>query len=204
MGRDSAIEPHRELTLSLQGPDPAFPVTADTISDLIRSDLLDRARRVVAVAKEGRSEQAYDLLEIDGHLALAEGRIDEAAQVLESLKDPSFPPGSPATTLTRPNAALRLAGALAIHWKTQGDLQAAITVLENTTRDQQRWKATILDDGGLALVYWIHARDELSELYRRTNRIEESEAIDAELLKLLAVADDDHPVLVRIKARQLK
>ncbi len=32
-------------------------------------------------------------------------------------------------------------------------------------------------------------------------RIKEADAIDAELLKLLAVADADHPVLMRLKAR---
>jgi hypothetical protein len=56
----------------------------------------------------------------------------------------------------------------------------------------------------MALVYWIHARDELSDLYRQTNRIEESDTIDTELLKLLAVADSDHPVLARIRERHSK
>jgi hypothetical protein len=77
-------------------------------------------------------------------------------------------------------------------------------VLENATKDRQRWMATIFDDGGVALVYWIHARDELAELYRQTGRVEEAEAIDAELLKLLAVADREHPVLARIRERHSK
>jgi hypothetical protein len=34
--------------------------------------------------------------------------------------------------------------------------------------------------------------------YRESGRTEDAEAIDAELLKLLAVADSDHPVLLRL------
>ena len=46
-------------------------------------------------------------------------------------------------------------------------------------------------------------RERQSELYRLMGRTKEADVIDAELLKLLAVADLDHAVLLRLKARQV-
>ena len=48
----------------------------------------------------------------------------------------------------------------------------------------------------------LNASDRLAIVYRSMGRAKEADAIDAELLKLLAVADADHPVLMRLKARQ--
>ena len=48
----------------------------------------------------------------------------------------------------------------------------------------------------------VSTRNQLANLYRSMGRAKEADAIDAELLKLLAVADADHPVLMRLKARQ--
>ena len=45
-------------------------------------------------------------------------------------------------------------------------------------------------------------RDELAEFYYAEGRLNEVAAIDSELRKLLAVADPDHPVLVKLNARK--
>ena len=41
-----------------------------------------------------------------------------------------------------------------------------------------------------------------SELYRKIGRDEEAREIEAELLKLLAYADPDHPILRQLRATQ--
>ena len=43
---------------------------------------------------------------------------------------------------------------------------------------------------------------ELAQLYRKVGREEEAQKIEAELLKLLAYADPDHPMLVELKGSQ--
>ncbi|MFQ5818232.1 MAG: hypothetical protein ACE5H2_09815 [Terriglobia bacterium] len=43
---------------------------------------------------------------------------------------------------------------------------------------------------------------QLAELYRKVGREQEAQEIEAELVKLLAHADDDHPVLRQLKRTQ--
>ena len=45
-------------------------------------------------------------------------------------------------------------------------------------------------------------RMELAQLYRKVGREEEAQKIEAELLKLLAYADPDHPMLVALQRSQ--
>jgi hypothetical protein len=78
---------NRRVTWLVAFQEPrAFPVNAFTVSDLIRLGMLDKAREVADLAKQGLSRSpAFHLPEIEGHLALAEGRIDEGVRVFESL-----------------------------------------------------------------------------------------------------------------------
>jgi hypothetical protein len=46
---------------------------------------------------------------------------------------------------------------------------------------------------------WIAAQADLARLYRQTGRGREAEPIEAELRRLLAVADPDHPVLRQLR-----
>jgi serine/threonine-protein kinase len=194
LGDRDAVGPLRDMLVAFQEP-RAFPVNAVTVSDLIRLGMLDKAREVADLAKEGLSRSpAFHLPEIEGHLALAEGHIDEGVRVFESLANR---PGM------APNDLLRMASTLSDAWTVRGDIQRATKILEDTTLDRELWKACVTDYY-YGVASWIHARDELAELYVATGRGKEAEAIDAELLKLLAVADTDHPVLARIKARQAK
>lgn len=47
--------------------------------------------------------------------------------------------------------------------------------------------------------YWIRNRLELARLYRGVGRVEDARAIEADLLKLLALADSDHPVVRELR-----
>lgn len=48
---------------------------------------------------------------------------------------------------------------------------------------------------------WLQNREKLATLYRRVGRISEAEVIETELITLLAVADDDHPIKRRLEER---
>jgi hypothetical protein len=194
LGNPNAMEPLREMMNFVYQKPERFPVSAMTVSDLIRLGMLRRARQVVTLANQGQSAPTFfHLREIEGHLAIAEGRLEEGARVFESVHG----------TESNPSEVLRMAWTLADAWKVRGDLQAATKVLEDALRDRRLWAACVTDYyGGVAS--WIHAHDELADLYLATGRDQESKAIDAGLLKLLAVADADHPVLAHIRARQAK
>jgi Flp pilus assembly protein TadD len=48
----------------------------------------------------------------------------------------------------------------------------------------------------------MRGRAQLARLYRKNGQFREAEAIEAQLLKLLAVADPDYPLLKELQARQ--
>jgi serine/threonine-protein kinase len=166
--------------------DPLWALYARSFYQL---GMVDELRDMAAKSKEpGRRTSAGLALQIDGLLALAEGRVDEGARLFQSAKQAGFKtPWS--SELNRSDVAAA--------WKTRGGLERAAEVLETTRND---WPRVVMAD--LGLVWWIPARDRLSNLYRSMGRVKEADEIDAELLKVLAVADTDHPVFARIKARQ--
>jgi hypothetical protein len=100
-------------------------------------------------------------------------------------------------TIGEPWVLLRMAGPLAHALEAGGKLSEAARLLETVTANQ--WRQYAIQGPASS---WISGRNQLANLYRSMGRAKEADAIDADLLKLLAVADPDHPVLARIKARQ--
>ena len=47
--------------------------------------------------------------------------------------------------------------------------------------------------------FWMRTQVRLADLYRRLGRIDEAKVLESELLKLLSVADADHPMLRAIE-----
>src|SRR5262249_21615611 len=109
----------------------------------------------------------------------ARGEIDEAISELEggTSRDPDsyahFFMGSES-----------LARALV----KKGDRARAIEVLERASA--RRRQAAFYQAGQ----YWVWIRFRLSQFYREAGRGNEARAIEAELRKLLALADPDHPI----------
>ena len=155
---------------------------------LYQLDMLGELRDIAA--RNQAAGPASVAREIDGYLALGEGRVDDGLRLFQSATKAGF---------EDPWARGRVALVVADAWRARGELERATTVLESETNN---WLLETLDFGAVAL--WVVARDRLADLYRSMGRTKEAETIDAELLKLLAVADADHPVLARIKARQNK
>ena len=59
-----------------------------------------------------------------------------------------------------------------------------------------------LFDGPDTAYYWLRTQDQLAELYRRQGRLSDARRVEDRLLALLAVADDDHAILRRIRERR--
>ncbi len=120
----------------------------------------------------------------DGLFALSEGRIDDAIRILGDIPD-----AEPNYNVYVP-ARRALAGAL----RSTGDLNGAIAVLERTSAEP-RWRSSTSWSLGFV---WMKMRADLAELYREAGRFDEAEAIEAHLGQLLAVADEDHPLKLRL------
>jgi serine/threonine-protein kinase len=174
------------------------------VSSYVREGDLERARQVAATAtaltaahKPVRTTNddipqflpPDDLFQYEGAIAVLDGRLEDAARALRSAKEA----GAWGVEL------LRLASLLAGGWQAKGDPQRAIKVLEAATVRSEFVAAVVDSRGGVA--YWIALRNELAELYYAKNRLIEAKAVDGELLKLLAVADPHHPVLLKLRAR---
>ncbi len=50
--------------------------------------------------------------------------------------------------------------------------------------------------------YWLRTRLELAKLYRSVGRVDEARVVEADLRKLLALADPDHPILLELERLQ--
>ncbi|MGI8784392.1 MAG: winged helix-turn-helix domain-containing protein [Acidobacteriota bacterium] len=120
---------------------------------------------------------------LEGELALARGRADEAIPLLRQGLQlacrgwPTFFLGSQS---------------LARVLEERGSRSEAIRVLEEAAGERNaaafRW-------GGIE---WMHTQLQLAQLYQKLGRIEESKKIKSELKKLLAYADPDYGLLRQI------
>jgi hypothetical protein len=163
------------------------PPNAGGASALATAGMVDELRETVARARQlnvPESEQSG----IEGHLALAEGRVADAMRLL-TRPGPVFM--NQDRVLARDTAR-----ALAKGWEATGNLAQAAKILEAETGLGLSRCAT--DFSGMP--FWIFARDRLARLYRGMGRTEDAEPIEAELQTLLALADGDHPVRVRLAA----
>ena len=131
-------------------------------------------------------------LDYRGALELARGRPDTAVNLLkESMAiKRSNPP--PLSSLPGQYTISILVRAL----EKAGHIDEAIAVLEEAGAT----RGAIAVNGSPAT--WIAGRADLARLYRTTGRSREAEAIEAHLLKLLAVADADFALLRELRARQ--
>jgi hypothetical protein len=146
-------------------------------------------------------------------LLVRAGLVDEAEAFLLKIRGPSMPPmrlerAAIAVARGRPREALELLGDLsdpkevpvfrvarvrALALDALGDDEQAIMAL--TSVDVPRFVVS----GSTALGAWLEHRALLARLLRRSARIEEARAIEDELRKMLAVADDDHPIVQQLR-----
>lgn len=123
------------------------------------------------------------MLAVEGEIAFRKGCLEEAIPSLISEERAMFPDQG---------ENLLVSQTLARAYMELGRIDEAITVLERATSAPRGC-------GSFGrTVFWPHARYDLMELYRMRDQHREADAIRAELLKLLARADDDFPLKVRL------
>lgn len=157
---------------------------------LIRAGGLSEAEELVRALETNRPSPrlVQEFYKIPaGELALAQGRPAEAISLLQDGIAMARPIGDMYYFLG--------AESLARAWEQQGNLEKAIEVLEDASQQKNRSYP-----GGAAA--WIRVRVRLAQLYRKVGREREAQEIEAELLKLLAYADPDHPILLQLQRTQ--
>jgi len=155
-------------------------VTAAILS--ARLGLLERARATLAE----RTPSGPSAAAIQGELAFQAGDMDQAIELLTLAV--RHPYGQPPYFL----AAETLANAL-VH---RGKLVDAIEVVETVV--PERSHAYDPAYGGTFTGYaWLRVRLLQAELYARAGRLAESRQVASHIVKLLAVADPDSPILKR-------
>jgi len=117
-----------------------------------------------------------------GVLKLSRGNIAEGIEMLKG-------------TLRRlPVWHLGASAILAEAYRLQGDLLAAIQLLEEASKQRP------LLVGGLGPPFaWLRIKSQLAQLYRKEGRVEDARKIEDELRRLLALADSDHPILRQLE-----
>jgi tetratricopeptide (TPR) repeat protein len=122
-----------------------------------------------------------------GPLEMARGRPDEAVRFLQLWLGAA------------PNRAIALHNAqwqaqkLAAAWEALGDRPTAIEVLE--TGEHPPAFVVVRHQ-------WLTSKAQLARLYRKNGQEQKARVVEARLLKMLAVADADHPLLKELNARR--
>ena len=128
---------------------------------------------------------------VRGQVALADEDITTAIELLQNgLKSLS---GSPAPYLVGSES-------LADAWEKHGDAEQAVRVLASASQMRDR----VYFGGIRAKTAWFRIEAERANLLRELGRDDEAARIEADLLKLLAVADDDHQILRDLKEQQAR
>lgn len=157
-------------------------VVAITIA--ARAGLAAEARRLVQIRQDPRLKSRNDAAR--GAVALAEKRTEEGVSLLRGALPPMRHNGGQTYFL----GCELLADAL----ERAGDRAGAIQVLEEATRRPAQ--TYLLGEFSGAL--WLRLYGRLAATYRDAGRLAEAQAIEGEARRLLAVADGDHPLKMRL------
>ena len=125
-----------------------------------------------------------------GELALRRGETAEAIDRIER--------GLELTSLDGTIDFYLGSESLATAWQRLGNETQALRVLEDAAQLKARYRNRELT--GAFGRFRVQAR--LAREYRKLGRVQEAEAIEAELLRMLTYADADHPIVRQIRESQ--
>ena len=150
---------------------------------LVPAGMLDEAERDVEQFERLRPNHPFSPF-FAGLLEMGRGHAAAAIPLLQSAL------GRIATNGNRVghSVAAQLAEAL----ESEGRVSEAIGTLERISEERP-------SPGFNSEHTWIQTRAQLARLYRKNGQSEEAGTIEAQLLKLLAVADADHPLVNELK-----
>jgi tetratricopeptide (TPR) repeat protein len=153
---------------------------------LIQAGMLEETREVVGDLGPGTVTISGGQSLYSGLLALAEGRTEDAIPLLAFANDQPLMGSAP----------WRASAALARAYQANGQPALAIEILESATR---RSRAPLARTSVIRI--WLTNLEALADAYREAGRIDEARAVESELRALLRVADEDHPLVVKLRAR---
>lgn len=154
---------------------------SDALPFLTRAGLLSEAESYIsnpAVKDEGQLKVCRGEIALArGHTAQAIPLLEQGIKAAESSVDWGF----------------FYAGweSLAVAYQQQGDLFGAVRALEDGSHE--------IEYGSFGRPFWLRMKARLAQLYRKVNRLDDAQRIEAELLRLLAYADPDHPILSQLR-----
>jgi tetratricopeptide (TPR) repeat protein len=144
-----------------------------------------------AIGERGKNWDKFDLDHNLGELALARGRLEEAIPLLEASL-PSYRSAQGRVTMFFVGSE-----SLARAYTQQGHTSKAIQVLEFASRERSG-----LYQRQQAIIYpWLRTQFALAQMYHRVGRVEDARTVEADLLRVLAHADVDHPILRELRKR---
>lgn len=176
---------------------PDFPpALSGRIESLIRAGFYENAERDLEQFK--RRMQLVRLADgiaanFSAALERARGRPDAAIALFRKARTLAAYPERFLTNGQGQYYSSELASAL----ETTGRLSEAIAVLEEAGADRV---GIVIEN---ALNRWLRGRAQLVRLYRKSGQVDEARGVEDQLLKLLAVADADHPLVAELKARRV-
>ena len=145
-------------------------------------------KAILAVEKTEVSRQLLKIAR--GELALARGETTDALQLLEEGIAGAGAGDRPAFFLGSES--------LAKAYEQRDDLPKAIQVLERASKQ----RPGVYPRQGLIGYFWVRTQSQLAQLYRKAGRDRDARKIEDELLKLLAYADSDYPMLLDLNRLQ--
>ncbi len=157
---------------------------------LARTGLLSEAEAVLSDPEtasrtyDPRSPRVWGYV-ARGELALARGQIAEAIRLLEQGL-PDLRPWPTAYFFLASEALARAA-------QQRGNIAKALEILDNASQYQDR--AVFF---GPASFFWMKIQLQRAQLHRTLGREPEAQEIEADLRRLLALADADHAILVQL------
>ena len=159
---------------------------------LARRGFFSEAEKVMQrlISRRGRVWPSDKI--VRGELAMARGKTAQAIRLLqEGIEPPWMGPFISAYFLGTET--------LANAWEQQGNMSKAIRLLEESSQGRAKALAALR---GSSSFFWMRVRLRLASFYRKVGREQEAREIEAELRKLLAYADPDHPILRQLKRLQ--
>ena len=188
-------------------PAAARPMLAKRVTFLIEAGLVDAAERDLQWFKQRTADPSawgprlparqFEPFYASnaGAIELARGRPAAAAaalrEVMPAIRD-APPPILSAGGSQGQYAALKLAAAL----DAIGNVSEAITTLEQAVADRVAVTTSNTPHR------WLRAVAQLARLYRKNGKEAKARAIEAQLMKLLAHADADHPLVLELRGRR--
>jgi hypothetical protein len=155
-------------------------LAASVTSAYISAGLLEDAQRLISMRTHGSN---FRML-LDAELAFAQGHVVRGVGLLEKL----LREDAPTESWIRTRGSLIFSDFLT----TRGETQRAARILERASRGRRHLFEDLVPEH-------LHLRERLAQLNRELGRTSDAETIEADLRQLLAVAQPDYPMKLRLE-----